>query len=54
MRRTKENGINKNVENQFYTTIGGITKLSPRSIMVLSLGFISIVIVMHLLSKIKI
>lgn len=54
MKRSRGNeGINK-TDNQFYTTIGGVTKLSPRSIMVLSLGFISIIIIMHLISKIKI
>ena len=52
MKRTRGDNV-KGVENQFYTTIGGVTKLAPRSIMVLSLGFISVVIILHLLSKIK-
>ena len=53
MRRGKGQESAKGIESQFYTTIGGLTKLSPRSIMVLSLGFISFVIILHLLSKIK-
>lgn len=53
MKRTRGGDNVKGVESQFYTSIGGATKLSPRSIMVLSLGFISVVIILHLLSKIK-
>lgn len=54
MKRGRGVTASSGVENHFYTTIGGFNKLSPRSIMVLSLGFIAIVIILHLLSKIKI
>ena len=53
MKRSRGADNVKGVESQFYTTIGGVTKLSPRSVMVLSLGFISVVIILHLISKIK-
>ncbi len=38
----------------FFLKEGGLTKMSPKSVMVMSLGFVTVIIVLHLLSKLRV
>lgn len=51
VRKSAQGGM---ANGAFFLKEGGLAKMSPKSVMVMSLGFVAVIIVLHLLSKLRI